>query len=122
MSHLVVRTHPDVSFDYYFEPFFHFLNRLFFIFFRFFFRCRDHLRNSSENIAFLSQKLNFKARFWVREERRKKKEERKKKNAPTETGSLPQAHAQELFVSRVRGNSSLRPTVAEWNPRHSKTG
>ena len=50
---------------------------------------------------------NLKARFWVREEERKK-EERRKKNAPTETGPLPQSHAQDLFVIRVRGKPSLR--------------
>ena len=44
------------------------------------------------------------------EERRKKKKERRKKNAPTETGPLPQSHAQDIFffVNRVRGNPSLR--------------
>ena len=40
-------------------------------------------------------------------ERERKREERKKGgkwNAPTETGPLPQSHAQDLFVFRVRGN------------------
>ena len=40
------------------------------------------------------------------EKRRKKKEERK--NAPTETSPLPESHAQDLCVNRVRGNHSLR--------------
>ena len=56
---------------------------------------------------FPTKKLNLKARFWVKEEERKKKEERKK-NAPTERGLLPQSHAQDLFVIRVRGNPSFR--------------
>ena len=32
----------------------------------------------------------------------------RQKNAPTETSPLPQSHAQDLFVNRVRGNPSLR--------------
>ena len=43
-----------------------------------------------------------------KEERRKKEEGRRKKNAPTETGHLPQSHAQELFLIREHGNPSLR--------------
>ena len=49
------------------------------------------------------------------EERRKKKEERRKKNAPTETGPLPQSHAQDLFVNRVRGTPSLRHVLIAIN-------
>ena len=41
----------------------------------------------------------------------REKEERRKKNAPTETGPLPQSHAQDLFVIRVRGTPSLRCMV-----------
>ena len=37
------------------------------------------------------------------ENREEEEERRRKKNAPTETGSFPQSHAQELFVIRVRG-------------------
>ena len=48
-----------------------------------------------------------------KKEERKKKEERRKKNSPTETDPLPQSHAQDLFVYRVRGNPSLRPYVEE---------
>ena len=80
-----------------------FSENFFFRFFFFFFfpsRC-------AQNIAFSCNNLNFKARFWVREER--KKRERRKKNAPTETGPLPQSHAQELIVIRVRG-TPLTPT------------
>ena len=40
----------------------------------------------------------------------RKKKERRKKNEPTETGPVPQSHAQDLFVNRVRGNPSLRPS------------
>ena len=46
------------------------------------------------NIAVSYKSLHFKARFWVRE----KKEKRRKKNAPTESGPLPQPHAQDIFV------------------------
>ena len=42
--------------------------------------------------------------------RQTKKEEKRKKNAPTETGSFPQSHAQDFFVTRLRGNPSLRFT------------
>ena len=41
-------------------------------------------------------------------ERRKKKEKKEKKENPTETGPVPQSHAQDLFVNRVRGNPSIR--------------
>ena len=54
---------------------------------------------------FPGNNLNFKAGFWVREEEDMMKERR---NAPTETGPLPQSHAQDIFVIRVRGNPSLR--------------
>ena len=43
-----------------------------------------------------------------REKERKKERKKEKKNVSTETGSLPQSHAQELFVIRVRGNPSHR--------------
>ena len=61
-----------------------------------------------KNIAFYNENLDFMARIWVREERKKKEERIRKKNAPTETGPLPQSHAQDLFVIRVCGNLSLR--------------
>ena len=61
-----------------------------------------------KNIAFYYENLDFMARIWVREERKKKEERIRKKNAPTETGPLPQSHAQDLFVIRVCGNPSLR--------------
>ena len=37
------------------------------------------------------------------ERRKKERKKERKENAPTETGPLPQSHAQELFVIRVRG-------------------
>ena len=81
---------------------FHFKNcfSLFFSFFLFynFFPSSAASFGPPLNIAFSYKNLDFKARFWVREE------ERRKKNAPTETSSFPQSHAQELFVIRVRGN------------------
>ena len=43
-----------------------------------------------------------------KKKKEKKKKEKERKNAPTETGPLPQSHAQDLFVFRVRGNPSLR--------------
>ena len=44
-----------------------------------------------------------------KEKRKKEKKEKKKRtNAPTETSPLPQSHAQDLSVIRVRGNPSLR--------------
>ena len=46
-------------------------------------------------------------------ERRKRKE---RKNAPTETGPLPESHAQDLFVIRVRGNL-LTPTKSPLDAR-----
>ena len=53
----------------------------------------------------------------MREEERKKKEERADRNR-----SLPQSHAQDLFVIRVRGNPSLRPLViAVISPRYQKS-
>ena len=38
----------------------------------------------------------------------KERKKERKQNAPTETGHIPQSHAQDLFVIRVRGNLSLR--------------
>ena len=38
-------------------------------------------------------------------------------NAPTETGQLPQSHAQDLFVDRVRANPSLRRADARPSER-----
>ena len=63
---------------------------------------RPHPFPSLKHRFFPSKILFLKARFWVREE------ERRKKNAPTETGPLPQSHAQEQFVICVRGNPFLR--------------
>ena len=44
----------------------------------------------------------------TKERKNERTKERRKKNAPTKTGPLPQSHAQDLFVIRVRGNPSLR--------------
>ena len=43
-----------------------------------------------------------------RMEGRKEGRKERKKNAPTETGPLPQSHAQDLFVNRVRGNPLIK--------------
>ena len=62
-----------------------------------------------KNIAFSHKNLNFKARFWVREERRKtKKEERADRNR-----SLSTIACTGPFVVRVRGKKTLTPTSAE---------
>ena len=47
--------------------------------------------------------------------RHERKKERRKKKARTGTGPLPQSHAQDLFVIRVRGTPSLRQSMhASW--------
>ena len=72
-----------------------------------------------KNIVLYYENLDFKARIWVREEERKK-ERRRKKNAPTETGPLPQSHAQDLFVIRVRGTPSLRLMGFVWTTQKKR--
>ena len=60
---------------------------------------------SLKHRCFSSKNLNFKARFWVREERRKKKQEGIRTRPPKQV--LPQSHAQDTFVIRVRETPSL---------------
>ena len=50
--------------------------------------------------------------------REKKKREERKKNAPTESGPLPQSHAQDLFVIRVRGNPHIDVSECVFPLRH----
>ena len=52
-----------------------------------------------------------------RRRRRKNKKEERKKNASYFSGLLPQSHAHELFVIRVRGNPSLRQTFVRGVPK-----
>ena len=111
-------------FIYSFIHFFHFF--IFFIFFIFSmflrsFKARFWVREEEEERKKGRKEERKKGRKEERkkgrkEERKKgRKEERKKeegrrrraKNAPTETGPLPQSHAQDLFVNRARGNPSL---------------
>ena len=90
-------------FPFFFVVFFLFLFHIFFIF---------PFRTLPKTSLFPTRNINFKARFWVREEETKKKEKkRSKQNAPTETGPYPQTHAQDLFVIRVRENPSLRSST-----------
>ena len=86
----------------FFNFIFHFLHFfIFFIFsfFRFFFRFflpgPPGPPQASPKTSFFTSKILI-----LRHEERK--------NAPTETGPLPQSHAQDLLVIRVRGNPSLR--------------
>ena len=90
-----------------FYVFFHFLTFLHFsIFLIFVFSCFSHLsffptffpprclpgphRTTPKTSLFPIKNLNFKARIWLRKKEREH-------NAPTETGPLPQLHAQDLF-------------------------
>ena len=107
--------------------FFSFFSPFFFFFFLFLLSPASHpgplppppfpLLLSLKHRCFPNKNLNFKARFWVREERRKKKEERRKKKEKRRKKEeritrppkqvLPQSHAQDTFVIRVRENPSL---------------
>ena len=95
------------SLPFFFSVFCHFFIFPFF-FFRFFFSSFFfHFPPLSVKHCFF---LHFLKGTILGERRRRKKKEgeeelRRKKNAPTETGPLPQSHAQELFVIRVRGKT-----------------
>ena len=98
------------SFIFSFFHFFIFLH--FFIFFSFihfsFFSVfsspgRPWAPQASPKTSFFTTKKRRK-----KERKKERKERRRKKNAPTETGPLPQSHAQDLSVIRARGNPSLR--------------
>ena len=48
-----------------------------------------------------------------KKERKKKRKKERKKERADRNRSLPQSHAQDLFVIRVRGNTSLRRRITE---------